>query len=397
MFEGFFGKKEKISLLVDIGNGSVAVALALYSDNEKPKILYTIRKSFNIFDIPDDQKTVENMFSLLEEIFKKILEDKIVKRNNFSNVLVSFSSPWAITRTRIVNISQDRAFIITKQFIDEVISKEEVIFIKELKEITTENVDVNSAVVLDKIMVSSKLNGYVLENNIGNKTKIFDASICFSAINKNLATNVISIINKYFGVSEERISMHSFSLISFFVIKDIFIMDKNFIVMDITGDTTELTLVEDGVLTKCIYFPSGKNFIIRQIAKKLNISNEISESMFHVYSMEKINEEERTKIFEVLANIEKEWSVYLEDALLDLSQNKALPSKIFLTVDNDVATFYTDCIKLSKNDSISSFRKNANVIHINNEIISHIYNTDSRMINDEFIGLLTIFNGMSQK
>ncbi len=391
MFENIFGKKQNLSLLVDIGNGSIAGAIAISSPFKKTKILYCSRKAFDIVDIQSNTKLANNMYGLLNDILSDISKDQAKKHTKISNVVVSFSSPWIVLNTKLIHISEEKPFIVTEAFINDVINKEEVVFKNELESETLKSLHTNSIEVLDKTIVSSRLNDYSLKNIIGKKTNILDASVCLSAVSKAVAGKVRSIVSKHTGLSDEDISLHSFSLVSFLVIRDFFVSDNDFIIMDVTGETTDISLVQSGVLIKNTSFLSGRNFIIRQISKKLNISHKLAQSMFRLYMLEKIDDKSKDTVYEVLTDVEKEWSIYLEDALLDLSSNMVLPSKIFLTADDDVASFYSDCIKLPKTGLTLNFRKNANVIHINNEILSQIYECDPRVISDEFIGLLAVF------
>jgi len=396
MFEELFGKREEISLLIDIGNGSIAGALASFSENGKPKILFNTRKAFDITDTQSNAKLVENTYTLLNDILKEIMKDKVIKSSKISDALISFSSPWFVLETKNIHISNDKPFIITKIFIEDVKNKQEALFKKKFEGSTEKSFQSHSVKVLDKAIISSKLNGYTLKNNIGKKTKIFDASICLSAVSKIVANKVLSIISKQTGIDQDGIVMNSFPLISYTVVRDFFITDNNYLIMDITGETTDITMVIDGVLVKNISFPLGRNFIIRQIAKRLNVSAEISESMFHLYTLDKVNDEDKNIIYEVLGSVENEWSISFGDALSDLSPNMVLPSKVFLTADDDVAPFYSDCMRLPKTDTTVIFRKNVNIIHINKQIISHIYENDLRVKTDEFIGLLAIFYNQSK-
>ena len=71
--------------------------------------------------------------------------------------------------------------------------------------------------------------------------------------------------------------------------------------------------------------------------------------------------EDGAKIEEIFADVEKEWSIYLENGLSDLSPQFILPGNVYLTCDSDVENIYTNFLKLSKTDETAMFRKNIEI------------------------------------
>ncbi len=392
----FGDKKEEVCLLVDIGNGNITGALVLFVSNQQPKFLYTIKTDFTISDKPESSKLIEAMGRILDDTFTDIMKygfDHNYWKNKgkkLDNVIVAFSSPWFMPKTKHIHLSKDKPFIISESFLADITQKEEEVFKKELaEELKDENND--SFEVIEKSIVHIKINGYTIENSIGSETKIFDAHLCMSVVNKNVIEKVYNLILKHTLIPRNKVLVHSFPLVSFSVVRDIFTDHSNFMLMDVTGEVTDLTLVQNDVIVGTTSFPSGRNYIIRKIGQVFDVPAEIAESTLHMYLSGKSDSEASLKVENILENLEKEWSIYVLNTLLELSPEMVLPRRLYLTANEDVAPIYMDFMKLPKNDVTLNFRKNIDLVHLDNKKLSHFYTTNSMVQVNEFIALLSIF------
>lgn len=391
----FKNKKEEVSLLIDIGNGSIGAAFVLFSDG-LPKVLYNTRLPFVVVDNLNSSKLEQGMEILLDETLGKMVKrgfeiDFWARRSKrLSFVLVSFSSPWFVEKTKDIHISEEKTFVITKRFLDSILKKEEEIFRNELQKNSTVG-ETPAFVVVEESIVHTKINGYILDRELGKKTNVFDLTLCLAVLPRNIVSKVRTIITKHTNISENRVKMHTFPLISFTVLRDIFPNITDFIIMDITSEVTELTLVRDNAPSQTVSFPFGRNFIIRQMAKTLNTPTIVAESTLRLYSANKVDSSVLDSMQNLLSSAEKEWVVYFEDALSRLPTQTSLPSRIYITSDSDVAPIFIEFIKLPKIDSTANFRKNADVVHVNHDLLSHLYQSNPGGVEDEFIAILSIF------
>ena len=393
----FFGNgKEEVALLLDIGNGSITSSLVLFRQDALPEFLYCVQRPFTIPFKPEGARLVENMFVLLDSTLDATIKDGFKgkywknRRTGISKVLIAFSSPWFLSKTKHIQISKEKEFFITKSFLDDIAQKEKEMFIKELKE-ENSSVTNESSIVIEKSIVHTKINGYTLKKSIGRKTNKFDAFLCMSIVESRIVEKIKDIILKYTHVDLHNIYMHTFPLVSFTVIRDLKQIPDDFILMDITSEVTDLTLVQNNIISATSTMPSGKNFIVRQIAKTLGVSTEIAESTINLFIAQKLDEPMRLKVEAVLQDVEKEWSIYLENALLELSAEMNLPKSICITADSDIISLYSNFLNLAKTDATSAFRDGLNIIHINRENFVGLYKIDPIIKINDFILILAIF------
>lgn len=393
MLDFLKGEKEEASLLINIGNGSITVASVLFGKN-KPKFLYTSRHPFVVLEKPSALELANSVGRTLDEtlseLMKKGFDHKYwdYRNKKFGRILIAFSSPWFIPKIKHVQIAKDKPFTITEDFIEDILKKEEEIFKNEL------NKDFEGTgffEVIEKSIVNIKINGYVLEHNIGKVTKNFDAFLTMSVVPVDFIKKIKDMVIKHTQISAEKIVSHTFPLISFSVARDIFSNNSNFILIDVTGEVTDITLAQNDAVVGAASFPSGRNYIIRQIAKTFNTSFELAESTLRLYITKKLDDDSIKKIEQVLIGIEREWAIYFENALLELSPQMVLPYKFYITSDSDIADIYKDFMSLSKTDTTATIRKNMQITHINQDTLSNFYENDSLSQVNEFIAILAIF------
>ncbi len=392
-----FDNKEEVSLLIDIGNGSVSGALVLFGNGAKPALLYSARLPLTVNDKSDSAKLISSMTASLGEVLLSIMKKGLLvpyfktKPKNVSAVLVSFSSPWFASRAKNLHLAQDTPFIITKKFLDSVVAAEEKAFEEDLQNGEYENLFDKNIQILENTIIHTKINGYPIEECVGKKTKTLDTSLFMSVASKSIINIISDQIFKNTHIHKNKIYFHTFPLISFSVIRDLFPATSNFLVLDITSETTDMTLVSDNAIAKVLSFPSGRNFIIRQISKSFGVSAEIAESYLHAYNSKKTDDETNLRIDSALSDVEKEWSIYFEDAFAELSKDSVLPPRAYITTDPDVASLYSHFLKLPKLDSTSLFRKSVEVIHISAGILSAVYKDDPHFPPDEFVAMIAAF------
>lgn len=390
------GKKtEEVSLMIDVGNGSIGGGMVRTSPGQAPLLLHSVRVPFSIGDKVDSDRLLQNFQTLLNDLLKALSEQGFLHEywkkhpKRISQALVTFSSPWFVGKTVQIDLAQDKIFVITENFLKDVLEKEEKTFKEELGKSGYEQTFDNELEVIEKSIVHGRINGYVVSDIIGKKTKHLEASVCLSIIARSITDVVAKNLSKHFHVDREDITFHSFPLVAFTVIRDIFPRFNDFILLDITGETTDVTLVRQDVIVKTVSFPSGRNFIIRHIAKTCGVTLEIAESLLRLQQKQALEAALSEQVANVIRDVQKEWMIYLSDSFIELSPSDPTPSRVFLTADTDVADIYLGFLKEGMGES--GLRRLPDTVHLNAETLAHFYHTDPRRTQDEFIGILSVF------
>ncbi len=391
-----YSRDNEVVLLVDIGNGEVTSALSLHKVSGIPEILESQTEPYAVVEKIDSTKLIESMASLVDKSVKKLLENS-VKNERFKGksikikrIMVSFSAPWFAMKTKHILIDKEETFVITKDFINEITKKERDDFESDLAKVNPENTGQYS--IIETSILHTKINGYAIDNSINKKTKKFEAYVCMSAVPDVVEKKVVDILIKHTHALRGDISLHSFPVISFSIVRDHFSNEQDFILADVTGEVTDLTLVTDGKISVSTSLPFGRNTLIRIIAQKLCVSTEIAESNLNMYMRENMSADNSASIENAMQMIEKEWAIYLEDTLHTLSPDLVLPKNLYLTASDDVAPLFVKFFKLEKSDATGVWRKKLVITHIDKEKIGKICVFDKHLLVNEFVGMLANFN-----
>lgn len=380
MMNIFDKKKKGCTLILDIGNKSIIAALVVFNKNNKPEFICSQKELFSIDTELSARKIELQMNKIVDSVVAKIVKEGSKRQVKIDTVFVVFSSPWFVAKTKKISLNNQKEFYITKDFLSDITDSEVSKFKEEMRQ-STETV----FELIESTFVLGRINGYAVNSPIGKKTKNFDAYIYLSLTHNSLLKKIQSIIHKHTHLNPEEITVSTFPVVSFKVVKDLLTDQSSFVLLDVTGELSEITLVSDDAIVKTVTIPSGKNLIYKQISKELNTSIEIAESTLKLYTAKKLNDDVNLKIEGVLSSVEKEWSVYLENALNEISPNAILPSSLFLTSDDDISNIYKYFLTIQKLDSTALFRKNLNITQIDLDKLSSFYFTKTYVPLDEFV------------
>lgn len=398
----FFNNKNRstICLILDLGNASLAGSLVRFSPGLAPEALFTIRVPFVISGHAHPEKLETTLLSqlhdVLDTIHQKAFQHEYFKTHDkkISKVLVVCASPWYVSKTKKVTISNPKFFSVTRDFLDDVLAKEADLFSTELSSGLHGEQYTRGVTVIEKTIVDAKINGYSLNNPVGQRTTLCDV-VLYLGIG---STPIIKVINnsilKFFQVNATSILWHSFPLVAYTALQKIFPRERDYLLCDVTGEVTDLTRVTGGVVGETVSFPSGKFFLIRKLMQALDLPAPVAQSFLHLHEQGTVASEMGEKINAVLADAEREWSIYLEDAFSSLMISggvQSLPQKMYLTADPDVASVFMNFIQTPHTDTTALWRRGSIVIHLSQEVLSHFYVSGSHLTFDECVALDSIF------
>ncbi len=210
----FSSEKKESTLIIDIGNGSVGGALALVSRNNKPHIVFSTRSVFALEEKPTGERLESAVFRSLERVVSEIMTmvrthpDMKDTPKRLDRVLCVLSSPWFISQGKTITITQDKKFIITERFLKDVLTKE----FEDFEQSTHDDSDPSGKkICIEKNVISIRVNGYVLENPLGQKANELEASIYMSESSEAFINSLMSIISKQAKLDSSSITFHTFT------------------------------------------------------------------------------------------------------------------------------------------------------------------------------------------
>lgn len=336
---GLFSKKPKheFSLILDIGSASVGAAIVELDPNQKPKLHRTVRVPIALSEKPTFDVFLPKLLAFLDKALELSLKD--VKKRTIKHAYCFYASPWYSAETKRAHITEKQPVEITQDFLDDLLAKQEQEFLGKTKMMN----ESDGLHVSEKKVLDVRLNGYKTSDPFGKVATDIDMSLFLSVIPEQVVAGVEDMIDRY--VHTKDIYHHSFPLASYSSVLDVFPHDNTFMLADITGEVTDIYLVREDVLEAIHSFPSGRNLLIRKIAENFDVSVSGAVSYLNMYMSGDAEAQFAEQMRTTVSAVQQEWDIYCKNGIAELCGNDPAPDKVFLMVDDDVTTLFTDLIK----------------------------------------------------
>ena len=384
-------QSKTLTLLVDVGSSSVGVALVNIEKGLQPRILISVRENIRFQETLSPGRFLLEMNHALSRALKTFrLSEKKNRLNVFHetsnlslSVFCTLSSPWFILKMRNVHIEQKQEFEVTNETIEQYINEDIARLVEELKG-TLPMQDVR---IIEKKIIHIKLNGYEVKNPYKQKASRLDMSVIVGVSSDKVVKSIKKKMGSFFNLKNFHFGV--FPVVAWNAVRDIFQNEKNFFFVDIGGEATDVSRIENDLLVGTVTFPFGKNFIIREISTSSRTVYEEAGTLFSMFLGSKLNSIEHAKISETASRGGAEWTVRFEKAITILAKNRSVPQKIFFTADTDIALFFLNCMVEAK--SVFLIDAVFDVQYIDQFMISKFVSFDTGVARDPFVGIEALF------
>ncbi len=381
--------KEELVVVFDVGSASIGGALiSITHDHDpnvqtNPKIIYSVRKPMVFQDTLDFSRFIFAMLQTLEAVAKDIETQKLGAPKK---IFCTLSSPWYASQTRTIRFKKNTPFIFSKKLWSELVEKEIAAFeAEELKKYSEEG---ETPRIIEQKTMHITLNGYQTPEPLGKKASELELSLFISISSKKIIDGIEEELKHFFHMP---VVFSSFLFSSFIAVRDVFSGEKNFLVVDVAGELTDVGLIKDSVLAQSASFPQGKNFIARHLSEDLKRSGSDVITLINLLIAGALDKAMKPKIEELLSQARTKWLSGFQTTLANLSNDLSLPSTIFLTADPDMATWFQDAIKTEEFNQYSLTEKQFNVILIGKESLHQFVTPADTSSRDPFLMLEAIF------
>lgn len=361
---GIFSKeknKQKLVLVLHIGSSSVAGALFRAQASGIPEIIFSVRETITLQKTLNVDKFLSSTIKALEIIVGKIYKGGFGKPDEIFCVL---ASPWHVSETRIIKLEKNIPFTFTSKLAESLIQKEISIFEEEYLAKYADGKSPVKSIELKNI--KTMLNGYESPSPLDKKAKELEMTIFVSISPEQILNQVQEIVGKVFHYKE--IKFASSLLASFAVVRDAHKESENFLLVDI-GEVTDISMVKKNILRESISFPLGTNFITRKVSSALHTSVGEAESFIALFQNNHAEESVAKKVGPVINKLKSEWLVKFQESLANISNDISIPSTIYLSVDEEMAEFFSETIKNEQFNQYTLTESKFKVVFLGTELL----------------------------
>lgn len=332
-------KKEKLVAIFDIGSGSVGGALVRIPKDEKglPTIIKSTRTDIVVRKELDFNVYMKDMILALGFTSRALFQSKLGAP---SEVVCVMTSPWYLSETRVIKLEKEHSFVFTKRLADE-LSQKEVLSLSKTYQIQYGEVN-STPEIIEHLILGVSMNGYQVDEPLGKKTRSIEMNMVVSLVPKIFLDKIRDTISKTYH--RIPVSFSSFMLSSFLAVRDKYITNDSYLLIDISGEVTDVGIVTKGVLKDSLSFPYGRKTFYRDICNKMNIEPRDASEIFSLYEKGTLADKELEKLTPILKSLEVSWIKSFKESIGTLPRTLTLPSLAFLTTDDDIKDWFVKVI-----------------------------------------------------
>ncbi len=395
----FFGKGSgrELGLVIDIGSASVGAALVLLDGEGAPQIISSTRHPITV-SVNDNQSSFFHaMLSSLSEVLRGVVEYGLSTKSareigsRPSHILCSLTSPWYRAQTRVVRYTQPEYFTVTPELLRSLLVQEVKRFQESALKEERRGASNSEGYIIDSTTISMKLNGYQTAEPFDRKTKSVEATAFLSLASQEVIQGVEHAISKYFHT--ENLRIHSFPLIAFTLVRDLFINVDDFLILDVSGEVIDLSVVRGGILEKTVSTPLGRNSIIRGVAEAFHMDPEHALSLLRLYGS---GSAERSVIGRIEKILEKEvasFNTFFGSFITDIKNRHvgSVPRAVFATLDEELLRWLLAYFKKNRIDKVVFGDLTFNVYLLGEQLFASYLGFTKGVRRDPFIMIETLF------
>jgi len=355
-------KKDELVLVFDVGSSSVKAALFYMQASGIPRIVLSVREPIII----EDKISIERFLFLTTKALDTVAE-KIHKKGLGAphRVFCILSSPWHISQTRTISLKKNTPFTFNTKLADSLIQNE-VALIKE--EYTKKYAHIDNALrMIDLKNIKITLNGYEVDKPLDKKTTELEMTVFISLGEEQVCKKIEQTIAKYFIPKGTRgeIKFSTFTMAAFTVVRDLYAHQDNFLLINVGGEITDITMIKSNSLRESTSFPLGINFMIRTIASQMNCTLSEAKSLISLFKDGHAALSPQNTLEPAIMKMKSEWLTNFQTSLANLSNDISIPAFVYITVDKDLADFFSEIIKTEQFNQYTLTESKFQIIFLN--------------------------------
>lgn len=336
--------KEKTIAVFDIGSGSVGGALVKipFPGNGIPTILTSTRTEIK-FRKDKDFGTDFNLFmkDMLSALNTTATTLYNKKAGSPEEIVCVLASPWYLSETREVKMAQDKPITFTRRLASDLIQKE----ILGLNKLYTDKYGTldSKPEMMEQHTMDVSLNGYSINDPLGKKCTFLEMNMIISLAPKICLDSIRDTLSKTFH--HINISFSSFTVDTYLAVRNKYVAHDSYLLLDISGEITDVGIVTKGVLKSVLSFPFGKKTFFKFMCTKLEIEERDAKELFKLYNDDNLSAEFKNKVDPLFKSIENSWGEAFRNCISTLPRTLILPSAVFLTADNDIKKWFANVLR----------------------------------------------------
>lgn len=365
----FSKPKRTSSVLIDIGSASVAGAYAHAVDGTLPALYYTAR-------MPIEKRAEETAETAMLRAFENLCSVLIregapaLRRETGSaridSILVSVAAPWQETKVRSESTQSGRPFIFTKAVMHDLVMR---------------GADVpEGRVPTGQSVIATLLNGYEVIDPFNKKVSRAELVVLSSTIDKKVADALEQTVRKAYHTTA--VSFVSFAPVAYTVFRDLYPHERDFLILDVSGEGSDLAFVKGGHLIDVGSIPHGISSLMSKAKEVARVSDPAYLDPAH-----------NAQFSAHMEKAQQAWLSGLTILLKTFAGKHALPRTLFLLADDDVRGYLVRALDNPAFHSVWLSDEPLRIVPVLPGQLASIVETKGVAVPDVFLAVLAAYSG----
>lgn len=370
-FFNFGTAKEELRrfAVFDISSGSVG-GMIVESEKENPLIILSKHRAHSNFLADVDYEA----FVRAEKGALKIVAGKLKKDcpDNIDGVLGVFGSPWFIAETKTVKVEREKPFTVTENFFDEIIADEKVALEEKFRgRLAGPEKASQKPEIIEQKFLKTNLNGYQTNLPIDKIARTVESEIYMSLGDEKTMKTFSLDIQNFFG--SQKIVFRTWPYVIYHTVSSLLNSMDGFILVGISGETTDIILVRDEAIEELITFPRGNNTLMRGIVSVFNTFPKEVHSLINSYLEGHLDTGDQEKMIKAIDVARADWCEHFTNSFELIKDKAPFPQDVYL-IGGGIGKKFIECLEDEHFASFTALGKPFNVSSFGYQALAHFFN-----------------------
>ncbi len=254
--------------IIDIASGTIGIGIvASRKGDPLPHLIYSHRASMRISEHTGEEENLRRIREVLLSACLLLSQEGNTalraydRRARITKLFVTCSSPWSYTIARNVHYESDEPFEVTPSIINDLVQSAEAEMVSHVQEISKTRE--GGFEIVESATVDIHINDYPVHSPLRQKGVSLELSHIAGLIPTEILEALHEVQDKLFPNTELR--THTYMLIMYCVLRDLFPRLSSSCIIDVTGEATEFGIVENNLLIENTFVGVGSSSFVRSI------------------------------------------------------------------------------------------------------------------------------------
>ncbi|MCB9810905.1 MAG: hypothetical protein H6779_00610 [Candidatus Nomurabacteria bacterium] len=376
---GFFSSSDdsiEYAAVIDIGSGSVLASIVESDVNKThPNIIWAKREYSPLKQIDSLSKSIKNVMTSFMSVMMLLDSEgrarlkEVAPRAKIKTLQVTIVAPWSYTVSKTILYSKENEFSVTKGLLDELLRMAEQKVQVELKE--NEKIHEQGLELISRTTADVIANGYSVRVSSRQKAKSLKVVQLNAITQESIVQEVEEVKDKLFPAADPE--LYSFMMAFYYTISDLYPEQREYCLVDVTYEATEIGVVRDGILQYCTNIPFGSISLARELSAILSVPLQEAHNYLAEPDLDTLLIKYSSKQKEDVKAVIEAYEAKLVELFHETGDKLSIPKSLFMHCDNSRAEFFKDHIVQAANLTTKSSHV---VYNVTGDLLTQRYSKD---------------------